>query len=182
MTLLSLTAYARTHGSSRQAAQKWRAKGALVMDGEKVDLESSDARLRSLGLGRFKQDARNPVAGDGGSEKAGDDLEERLLAGNVLSKVEAEQVKESALALKHLVAVRKEAGQLLESETVEKVMFEEARRARDAWLNFPARVAPLLAADLGVDAGLIAEALAAHVHRQLEGIGDPAFDFERGEV
>lgn len=181
MTLLSLTAYARTHGTSRQAAQKWRAKGALVMDGDKVELEASDVRMRSAGLGRFKDGAGNQVAGEKSATESGDSLQERLFAGVVLTKVDAESVKESALALKHLVAVRKEAGQLLEADAVERIVFEEAQKTRDAWLNFPSRVAPLLAADLGVDAGLIAEALTAHVHQQLEDLGDPGFDFRAGE-
>jgi hypothetical protein len=173
------------HGASRQAAQKWRAKGALVMNGNKVELESSDMRMRAAGLGRFKSGAGKSVAPsivDGiDAAEDSDTLEERLLAGNVLTKVQAEGIKESALALKHLVAVRKEAGQLLEAEAVERVVFEEAQKARDAWLNFPSKVAPLLAADLGVDAGLIAEALTAHVHKQLESLGEPAFDFGAGE-
>lgn len=181
MTSLSLTAYARTHGAQRQATQKWRAKGVLVMDGEKVDVEASDAKMRGAGLGRYNPDARQPVARKIDPSAGGDSLEERLFAGNVLTKVEAESVKESALALKHLVAVRKEAGQLLEADAVERVVFEEAQKARDAWLNFPSKVAPMLAADLGVDAGLIAEALTAHVHRQLESLCEPAFEFGAGE-
>lgn len=177
MTLMSLSAFARTHGKSQQAASKWKRDGVLVMKGEKVDAEKSDARMRGFGLGRFGPNAEtvvDPLTTDDTT------IEARLSAGT-LTKVDAEKVKENALALKHLVAVRKEAGSLIEADLVERVVFEEAQKARDAWLNFPSRIAPLLAADLGLDAGLIAEALTAHVHRQLDSLGNAAFDFGGGQ-
>jgi len=57
MKLLSLTAFAATHGASRQAATKWKSKGALVFSGEMVNVTASDKRMRDAGLGRFKQAA-----------------------------------------------------------------------------------------------------------------------------
>jgi len=59
MTLLSLGAYGKAHGASRQAATKWRDRGVLVLDGDKVDVAKSDARMRDAGLGRFKDEAAN---------------------------------------------------------------------------------------------------------------------------
>ena len=92
MTSLSLTAYARTHGASRQAAQKWRAKGALVMNGDLVELGASDMRMRSAGLGRYKNGAGKTVAPEKDAGSDDSTLEDRLYAGNVLTKVEAESV------------------------------------------------------------------------------------------
>jgi hypothetical protein len=55
--LLSLTAYAATHGASRQAATKWKSRGILVFSGDLVDAVASDQRMRDAGAGRFKAEA-----------------------------------------------------------------------------------------------------------------------------
>lgn len=205
MTLLSLTAYAAAHGASRQAATKWKRNGALVFSGDLVDVEASDAQMRDAGLGRFKALAddtqptpattprnRAEVAGkvddiitdfeaaaaDGeiDAEIAGVFIEE-LLNGQLRSKVQATALKENALALKHWLAAQKEAGKLVEIETAETVIFEDRRAARDAWMAWPGRIAPLLAADLDIDGAKLAEALKAYVHQQLDELGEPALDF-----
>lgn len=132
--------------------------------------------VRTSGQPRTVEDLEAALNRIEGEEAA--DFLANLVVGKFADIAMAERIKENALAAKHLVAVRKEAGQLLEADLVEKVVFEEAQRARDAWLNFPSRVAPLLAADLGADAATIADALTAHVHAQLRAIGDPTFDFE----
>lgn len=213
MTVLSLTAYARTHGTSRQAAAKWKAKGSLVFKGELVDVEASDQRLRDAGLGRFKTEAaeaqpapataprnrpgnRNQVApevagvvdevvadfegaaADGEiDEEIASGFIEQLLAGQFRSKADAVAIKENALALKHLLAAQKEAEKLVEIEVAEAAIFDDRRAARDAWMAWPARFAPLLAADLEIDGAKLAEALKPYVHQQLEELGEPSLDF-----
>jgi len=56
-------------------------------------------------------------------------------------------------------------------------LFECARGARDAWLNWPSRVAPLIAADLGIEADKMTEILTEHVHKQIASLGEPEGDF-----
>lgn len=209
MTLLSLTAYAATHGTSRQAASKWKTKGALVFSGDLVDVEASDDRMREAGLGRFKTAAatdtpapatkarnRRKIAPEVAAavdevvtdlsaaiERAAIDEEiaggfiEQLLAGQFRSKVEASAIKENALALKHLLVAQKEAGRLVEIEQAERVIFDDRRAARDAWMAWPGRFAPLLAADLDIDGATLAEALKPYVHQQLDELGEPDLDF-----
>ena len=46
-------------------------------------------------------------------------------------------------------------------------MFDLARRERDAWQNWPARVAALMAADLGVEAHAMERVLEKYLRRQL---------------
>lgn len=228
MTLLSLTAYAKGHGASRQAAAKWKSKGALVFKGELVDVEASDRKLRDAGLGRFKTEAgsqappataprnrapvapRNPppvaprnrgkvapqvaavideVVADFEAAAEDDEIDEeiatgfieQLLAGQFRSKVEAVAIKENALALKHLLAAQKEASKLVEIEVAEAVIFDDRRAARDAWMAFPSRFAPLLAADLDIDGATLAEALKPYVHQQLDELGEPDLDFATDE-
>lgn len=213
MTLLSLTAYAETHGASRQAATKWKTRGALVFSGAMVEVEASDQRMRDAGLGRFKAEAaearpapatstrnRAAVAGPVAPEVAAavdaavTDLEaaaadgeidgeiaggfiEQLLSGEFRSKVEAAAIKENALALKHLLAAQREAGQLVHIEVAEMAIFDDRRAARDAWMAWPGRMAPLLAADLGIDGSRLAEALKVYVHQQLDELGEPNLEF-----
>lgn len=100
-----------------------------------------------------------------------------VLAGQYADTATAERVKENALAAKHLLAARHAAGHLVEVEQAEKVLFETQRAQRDAWMNFPTRIGPLLAAELGVDADKVVEALTVHVHQQLDDLGDPEADF-----
>lgn len=213
MKLLSLTAYAATHGASRQAAAKWKTRGALVFSGDKVNVEASDQRMRDAGLGRFKMEAAEaqpqPATATGNrprNQKAArrevaaavdevvQDLQaaaetgeidetiaggfiEQLLAGQFRSKVEAAAIKENALALKHLLAAQREAEKLVDLETAEMVIFDDRRAARDAWEAWPARFAPLIAADLDIDGAKLAEALKPYVNQQLEELGEPDLDW-----
>lgn len=58
-------------------------------------------------------------------------------------------------------------GKLVDAERVGKVAFDVARRARDAWMNWPSRVAPLIAASLGCDQVNLAVELENHVRQHL---------------
>ena len=201
MTLVSVTAFAATHGASKQAAAKWKTRGALVFSGALVDVEASDKKMKALRIGRFKPDnprqkkpttSRQPkvvevdaavddpvVAGDGEEvdEEALGRFAEQLLQGRFASFDHAAQVKENALALKHLVAARKAAGAVIEMEVAEKVIFGVARGMRNAWTGWPSQIAPLLAADLGIESDRVLEALTPYVQQHLEQLGDPAYDF-----
>jgi hypothetical protein len=101
---------------------------------------------------------------------------DNVLAGTYADTATAERVKENALAAKHLLAARRDAGNLIEVEAAEQVLFETQRSQRDAWMNFPTRIGPLLAAELGVEADKVVEALTVHVHQQLDDLGDPDVD------
>lgn len=102
---------------------------------------------------------------------------DQVLAGSYADTATAERVKENALAAKHLLAARRDAGHLVEIEQAEMVLFETQRSQRDAWMNFPTRIGPLLAAEIGVDADKVVEALTVHVHQQLDDLGEPEADF-----
>lgn len=109
-------------------------------------------------------------------DEAGTFLED-LLRGQFANTIVAEQIKENALAAKHLIAARKDAGDLVEVEIAEKVFFDAARSWRDVWAGFPSRIGPLLAADLGLETDPVVEALTIHVQDQLEQLGSPRGNF-----
>lgn len=106
-----------------------------------------------------------------------EDFVAEVLAGRFRLVGHAEMVKENALAAKNLLAARKEAGDVVDLEVAEAVLFEVARMSRDAWLNWPARVGPLIAADLGVQPDPVVEALNKYVQQQLQDLGEPDPDF-----
>lgn len=105
------------------------------------------------------------------------DFVEMLLDGRYASIAVSEQVKAHALAIKRLSEARHALGILVEVAVAETVLFEQARIWRDAWMNFPTRIGPLLAADLGVEPGKLVELLTAHVHQQIADLGEPEADF-----
>ncbi|MDQ1157413.1 hypothetical protein QE385_001740 [Sphingomonas sp. SORGH_AS 950] len=106
-----------------------------------------------------------------------DDFVDAVLNGRFVSTAQAEQIKENGLAAKNLLAARKEAGDVVDLEVAGQVLFAQARAFRDAWQNWPARTAPLIAAKLGVPVEPVLEALTEHVHQQLVELGDPEADF-----
>ena len=75
------------------------------------------------------------------------------------------------------MSLRKEAGELVDVERAGKQFFKLARDARDAWITWPARIGPMLAADLQVDIAVVVEALNRYVQEQLERIGEKEPDF-----
>lgn len=112
-----------------------------------------------------------------GIELGDDDFVDNVLNGRFVSTAHAEQIKENGLAAKNLLAARKEAGDVVDLEVAGQVLFAQARAFRDAWQNWPARTAPLIAAKLGVPVEPVLEALTEHVHQQLVELGDPEADF-----
>lgn len=72
-------------------------------------------------------------------------------------------------------------GSLVSKALAVRQVFSFARRTRDAWLNWPGRIAPGLAAELGVDQHVLTAALERHVRDHLTDLaGQPAPDFGAG--
>ncbi len=106
-----------------------------------------------------------------------EDFVAHVLAGRFRLTGEAERVKENAQAAKSLLAARREAGDVVDIEVAESVLFDQARIIRDAWMNWPVRVGPLIAAELGVSSDAVVEALNKYVQQQLQELGEPDPDF-----
>ncbi len=56
-----------------------------------------------------------------------------------------------------------------------------ARSPRDAWLNWPSRVSPLIAASLKIAVEPLLEVLNEHVQQHLASFGKPEADFANAE-
>lgn len=97
----------------------------------------------------------------------------KVLAGEYASQAEADRIKANALALKHVIAAREQAGNSVSLADAERAMFEAGRAQRDAWLNWPSRVGPLIAAELEIEVDRLTPVLSEHVHQHLADLGEP---------
>ncbi|WP_434663487.1 hypothetical protein P5W99_24465 [Paraburkholderia sp. A3BS-1L] len=191
--------FAALHGVSRKTVTKWKERGWLVFAGDEVDVEASNKLLK-----RYRRDGvpavtgpaaktpkgnkRQPVtqAAKGVTLEAGEsagDVAKQILSGNVelMDFDEARCFKENYLGLMAQLEYERKSGSLVELDTATAILFEEFRAQRDAWLNWPTRVGPILAADLGVEADRVVEALTAHVHKQIAQLGEPEANFSERE-
>ncbi|SIT50452.1 conserved hypothetical protein [Paraburkholderia piptadeniae] len=234
MTLVSKSEFARMHDVSHTAVSKWQKSGWLVLQGSKVDVEGSNAKLakyrdsgdaratrgreqvstsekietksetkvakqvskkvsakvsKSAGATPAKSadEARVTAPGSFDDEplflpgESAEDAADRLMSGapvdTEMSIEEARRVKEVYLALLNRLTYEEKSGALISLDLARTVLFDCSRAARDSWLNWPARVAPLIAADLGIEADKMTEILTEHVHKQIASLGEPEGDF-----
>jgi len=128
-------------------------------------------------------DAALPVHGPGDDETLKEAAERILADIEGVDYAEALRRKENYLALLRQLEYEQKSGALVELTIAQGVLFEAFRGQRDAWLNWPVKVGPLLAAELGIEeADRVVEALTAHVHKQITDLGEPAADFATGET
>lgn len=122
--------------------------------------------------------AANPSPVD--SETLEEEAARLLESGGEASHAYAEALrrKENYLALLRQLEYENKSGSLVELEVAEKILFEQARASRDAWLNWPTRVGPLLAADLGLEADRVVGALTEYVHKHISQLGEPEIEVE----
>ncbi len=71
-------------------------------------------------------------------------------------------------------------GELVNRQDVETHVFDLARKERDSWLQFPARKAANMAAELGVDAHLMEQALDRYIRDHLAELSEVKFDIGDG--
>ncbi|WP_088183596.1 hypothetical protein [Sphingobium sp. Z007] len=199
---VSVREFARLDGCDDKLVRRAIKSGKLpVLEGGKLDpaLAKTGWRKqnrRGADTADISADTRQNVrtsvrAVDVSAQLAGDEIDaaetvfaedaenflSNVLNGTYADTIMAERIKENALAAKHLLAARKDAGSLIDIDLARSVLFEGQRAQRDAWINFPTKVGPMLAAELGVDADKVVEVIAVHVHQQLSDLGEPEADF-----
>lgn len=187
MTTMNQSQYAQHSGVDRKTIGRWIKAGRfIVMDGDLIDVEASDAALKK------NRDGKDPRASNAKKKIAstsdaadGDDIDKTvrhimLTEGADLSREEAARIRENYMALLAKLEFQQKDGQLIEMTVAEEVLFNAFRQQRDAWLNWPSRVAPLMAADLNVPADRMTEVLIEHVHKHISVLGEPEFNPEEG--
>jgi hypothetical protein len=192
---LSERQYAARVGLSRGAIQKAKTAGRLVLhpDGS-IDAAASDAR-RAEATDPSKSRAKESVAAPAAAKPklkpvpeaavtaVGDTLREQGLAapaaGGGMTFLQAKTANEVLKAQERRIRLQKLKGELVDKARAEALMFRLAREERDAWVNWPARVAALMASELGaalggetVEAALMQKVLEAHVRVQLDSLAE----------
>jgi hypothetical protein len=89
--------------------------------------------------------------------------------------LEAQRQKEIHLAEKHRLDKEEREGRLVDREAAERLFFHTHRLTRDRWQNWIPRVAPLVAADLGIDQVKLAVVLEKYVRQELVEQATPEF-------
>ena len=185
MTTMNQSQYAQHSGVDRKTIGRWIKAGRfIVMDGDLIDVEASDAALKKNRDGKDPRASnakkkKTPVVSD--NDDDGDEINKTvrqimLTEGADLSREEARRIRENYMALQAKLQYEKDSGQLIELTAAEEVLFNAFRQQRDAWLNWPSRVAPLMAADLDVPADRMTEVLIEHVHKHISVLGEPEFN------
>ncbi|MBI0554540.1 hypothetical protein F6Q06_08560 [Pectobacterium parmentieri] len=185
MTTMNQSQYAQHSGVDRKTIGRWiKAERFIVMDGDLIDVEASDAALKKNRDGKDPRTS-NAKKNKGSSRNNNDEIESTaskiiLTEGANLSREEAARVRENYMALLAKLQYEKDSGQTIELAAAEEVLFNAFRQQRDAWLNWPSRVAPLIAADLDVPADRMTEVLIEYVHKHISVLGEPEFNPAEG--
>ena len=171
--------YAARAGLSRGAIQKAKVAGRLVLypDGS-IDAGASDAR-RTAATDPSKQrpgpaSKLKPVP-TAAVAAVGDTLREHGLpppSGGGATFLQAKTANEVLKSQERRLKLQKLKGELVDRARAEALVFRLARETRDAWVNWPARAAALIAAELGIEPATMQKVLEAHVRAHLDDLAE----------
>ncbi|SET16951.1 hypothetical protein [Oceanicella actignis] len=171
--------YAARVGLSRGAIQKAKATGRLVLheDGS-IDAEASDRlRAEATDPSKTRKAQKLKPVSEAAVSAVGDTLREQGLTapapGGGTTFLQAKTAHEVLKAQERRIRLQKLKGELVDRARAETLVFRLAREERDAWVNWPARVAALMAAELGADTAAMQKVLEAHVRAHLEELAQP---------
>ncbi len=182
---ISIRAYAKTRGVSHVAVLKAAKAGRIQLEPDgTIDPAKADAAWqRSTDPGRAKAKPKTtaeklrPVA-EAAVGSVRETLKEQGLpaSGNV-TFVQARTAHEIAKAHLARLRLQERKGELVDRASAAALVFRLAREERDAWINWPARVAALMAAELGVESHAMQKVLETHVRAQLGEIAEVRPEF-----
>ena len=90
---------------------------------------------------------------------------------------QARTAHEIAKAQRARIEVQQLREEVVDRAQATSEVFRLARRERDAWVNWPARAAALMAAELGVEAHAMQKVLEAHVREHLNELAEVRPEF-----
>ena len=173
---LSIRAYARLRGVSHVAVLRAATAGRITLEPDgTVDPAKADAaweRSTEPGREKPKQQKLKPVANVAVGSVRDTLKEQGLPASGNLTFVQARTAHEIAKAHLARLRLQRMKGELVDRARASALVFRLAREERDTWVNWPARVAALIAAEIGVDAHPMQKILEAHVRAHLAELAD----------
>ena len=170
---VSLREYARRRGVSHVAVMKAIRAGRLTpeLDGT-LDPVKADAQWDAN-----TDPARSPEGTSPEPPPAEPPREERAPAPEPVtpgaaSFTQARTAHEIAKAQRARIQVQRLREEVVDRAQATAEVFRLARRERDAWVNWPARAAALMAAEFGLDAHAMQKVLEAHVREHLNELAE----------
>lgn len=103
--------------------------------------------------------------------------EQGLPASGNVTFVQARTAHEIAKAHLARLRLQRMKGELVDRARATALVFRLAREERDTWINWPARVAALMAAELGLEAHPMQKALETHVRAHLAELAEVTPEF-----
>ena len=91
--------------------------------------------------------------------------------------LQAKTANEVLKAQERRLKLQKMKGELVSLDRAKTLLFRLAREERDAWVNWPGRVAAILSAELGVDTAVMHQLLENQVRAHLGELADVRTDF-----
>jgi hypothetical protein len=182
---LSIRAYAKARGVSHVAVLKAAKAGRIQLEPDgTIDPAKADASwARSTDPGRTiakpkpSAEKLRPV-GEAALGSVRETLKEQgLPAGGSVTFVQARTAHEIAKAHLARLRLQRMIGELIDRARTTAVVFRLAREERDTWINWPARVAALMASELGVEAHSMQKALETHVRAHLAELAEVKPEF-----
>ena len=182
--------YAARAGVSRGAIQKAKAAGRLVLhtDGS-IDPEASEARRAGATDPSKQRGVRAPERSSAAPKlrpvptaalsAVGDTLRENGLpspSGGGATFLQAKTANEVLKSQERRLKLQKLKGELVDRARAEALVFRLARETRDAWVNWPARAAALIAAEVGLEPAAMQKVLEAHVRAHLDELAEVRLD------
>jgi hypothetical protein len=176
---MSIRAYARHRGVSHVAVLRAAKSGRVPLEPDgTIDPAKADAAwARTTDPSRAKPVGLKPVA-EAAVGSVRETLKEQGLpaSGNV-TFVQARTAHEIAKAHLARLRLQRMKGELVDRARATALVFRLAREERDAWVNWPARVAALMAAELGLEAHPMQKTLETHVRAHLAELADTRPEF-----
>lgn len=177
--------YAAHAGLSRGAIQKAKTAGRLVLhpDGS-IDAAASDRRrieTTDPSKTRKRHASKLKPVPEAAVAAVGDTLREQGLASPIVGGgttfLQAKTANEVLKAQERRLKLQQLKGELIDRSRATLLVFRLAREERDAWVNWPARAAALMAAELGLDPPTMQKVLEQHVRAHLDELAEVRPDF-----
>ena len=188
---ISLRGYARRRGVSHVAVMKAIKVGRITpepdgsLDPVKVDAQwddQTDPARRPEAPGDERAGIDQTAASD--PDNSGDEAAQARpptaaepAPQGAATFTQARTAHEIAKAQRARIEVQRLRGEVVDRAQATSEVFRLARRERDAWVNWPARVAALMAAELGLDAHAMQKVLEGHVRDHLNELAEVRPEF-----
>lgn len=173
---LSIRAYARHRGVSHVAVKKAIDSGRITPEADgTLDPQRADAEwaknTEAPRAGTRTRPVRTTVPQEATASALAGDPHTALPSGSA-SLLQARTVNEVVKAQTNKVRLAQLKGELVNRAQAIAHVFKLARAEREAWINWPNRITPMLAAELGIDEHTLFVALDIAVRAHLEELGE----------